>query len=350
LNPREITIGTTRIADDTDCYVIAEIGQNHQGDVGICKQLIDEAADCGCRAVKIQKRNNRKLYTKVMYDQPYDHENSFGDTYGTHREFLEFDAAQYRELKAHAESRGVDFFATAWDFDSADFLNELGVPAYKIASGDLYSIPLLKYVAKFGKPMIVSTGGATMADVERAFNAIHPINPQIILLQCTAAYPVQPEQMNLGVLSTFRGIFPDTVVGLSDHQDGIAMSILAYAFGARVFEKHFTLHRSWKGGDHAFSLEPGGMKRMVRDLERARTAVGNGVKEPIPSEAKPLMKMRKKIVAARDLTAGTVLTEADLAYKSPGDGMPPYEFEKLLGKRLSIQLAEDDGFALDMVE
>lgn len=347
---REIFIGETRIADDTDCYVIAEIGQNHQGDVQICKQMIDKAKECGCSAVKLQKRDNRALYTKAMYDSAYDHENSFGTTYGEHREALEFDEDEYRELKAYSDAAGIHFFATAWDFASADFLESIGVPAYKIASGDLYSIPLLKHIARFGKPMIISTGGATMEDVRRAFDALYPINQNLILLQCTAAYPVQPEEMNLKVIDTLRREFPETVVGLSDHQDGIAMSILAYAFGARVFEKHFTLHRSWKGNDHRFSLEPAGIQKMVRDLKRARTAVGDGVKAALESEVKPLVKMRKKIVAARDLSAGHVLTEADLTLKSPGDGLPPYEWENVLGKTLKVDLRQDDGLSFEVVE
>lgn len=347
---RELTIGKHLINDESTCYVIAEIGQNHMGSVETCKQLIDAAHHAGCAAVKLQKRNNKDLYTEAQYNQPYISDHSFGDTYGTHREALEFNWDQYVELKAHCDSLGIDFFATAWDFDSTDFLAKLGVPAVKMASGDLQSIPLLKYVAQMQVPMIISTGGASIEDVDRALEAIVPINPQVAILQCTAAYPVEPENMHLSVISSFRQRYPSHVVGLSDHQNGISMSILAYALGARIFEKHFTLNRAWKGGDQAFSLEPEGMRKMVRDLNRARLAIGDSTKRPYDSETKPLTKMRKKIVAKHNLPAGHVVQESDLAYKSPGDGMAPWRNTEVIGRKLKRAMSLDDAFAPEDLE
>jgi sialic acid synthase len=178
-----------------------------------------------------------------------------------------------------------------------------------------------------------------------------PINPNFCLLQCTANYPVEPEDMNLRVISTLRDRFKDTVIGLSDHQNGIAMSVVAYTLGARVIEKHFTMNRAWRGTDQAFSLEPAGMRRMVRDLQRARVALGDGNKRPIPVEQRPLIKMRKKVVAARDLPAGTRLSETDVALKSPGDGLPPYELENLIGKVICRELKEDENITFaDLTE
>jgi sialic acid synthase len=346
---RQLTISGQMISDDSECYVIAEIGSNHQGEVEKAKKLFHAAHECGANAVKLQKRDNRSLYTRALYDAPYDNENSFGSTYGEHREALEFGWDEYVELKRYADEIGLTMFATAWDFRSADFLAELGVPAFKIASGDLKSTPLLQHIARYGKPMIVSTGGGTLEDVRRACDAILPINPQLCLLQCTASYPVEPEAMNLRVIETFRQEFPGVVVGLSDHQDGIAMSVLAYALGARVFEKHFTLHRSWRGTDHAFSLESPGLSRMVRDLRRARVAMGDGVKRVLPEEARPLLKMAKKIVASRPLPAGHVLTPGDVAFKSPGDGLAPYEVESVLGRPLRTALEVDDAITFDVL-
>ncbi len=329
--------------------MIAEIGHNHQGSLEKCKEMFRVAAGCGVNAVKLQKRDNRSLYTKAMYDQPYENENSFGDTYGAHREALEFGEAEYIELKALAQELEVDMFATAWDIPSADFLEKIGVPAYKMASGDLKSTPLLRHVARFGKPMILSTGGATMDDIRRATDAILPINSKLCILQCTAAYPVEAEEMNLQVITTLRREYPELVIGLSDHQDGIAMAIFAYALGARVFEKHFTLHRSAKGTDHAFSLEPGGMQRLVRDLKRAHVALGDGVKRPLPGEIKPLMKMGKKIVAAKSLASGHRLSERDLAVKSPGDGLPPFELENVIGRVLAKSVEEDEAIHFEFL-
>ena len=169
---RSLTLDGVQLTDDGDCYVIAEIGHNHQGDVEKCKALFRAAKECGVDAVKLQKRDNRALYTRAMYDKQYDNENSFGSTYGEHREALEFGKVEYEELQAESAKLGLEFFSTAFDLKSADFLAELNVPAFKIASGDIKNTPLLKHVAKIGKPMIISTGGATMEDVQRAHDAI----------------------------------------------------------------------------------------------------------------------------------------------------------------------------------
>ena len=346
---RELTIDGQRIADDTDCYVIAEIGHNHQGDLDKARQLFLRAKECGVHAVKLQKRDNRSLYTKAMYDRPYEHENSFGRTYGEHREVLEFGREEYLELQAYARQLGLTFFATAFDVPSADFLARLDVPAYKIASGDIRNLPLLRHVARLQKPMIISTGGATLAEVDQACHAILPLNSKLCVLQCTATYPTEPEEMNLRVIETLRDRFPGVVVGLSDHYNGIAMAVVAYMLGARVIEKHFTLNHTWKGTDHALSLEPIGMQKMIRDLQRARIALGDGVKRMLPSEAGAVMKMGKKLVATRGLPAGHVLAEGDVAVKSPGDGLPPTELDRIMGRTLLQALAADDGITLEML-
>jgi N-acetylneuraminate synthase/sialic acid synthase len=344
---REIIIEGHAINDDGGCYLIAEIGHNHQGELSKAKELFKVAKECGAHAVKLQKRHNRSLYTRDLYDSPYNTENSYGPTYGAHREALEFGLDDYLELKEYANQLGIAMFATAFDFASTDFLAEIDVPAYKIASGDLKNTPLLKYVASKGKPIILSTGGGTLEDVKRAYHTIMPINPQLCILQCTASYPVEPVDMNLRVITAFRQQFPDVVIGLSDHQSGIAMSLIAYMLGARVIEKHFTLNRAWKGTDHAFSLEPPGLKKLARDFHRAQEALGDGVKKFLPCEAKPLYKMAKKLVAARDLPAGHVLSLQDVAIKSPGDGLPPYELDAVLGKTLSRALKEDENISFE---
>lgn len=345
--PRALTIDGHVIADDTDCFVIAEIGHNHQGDIEQCKRMFDAAREAGAHSVKLQKRDNRAMFTKEMYNSPYIHRNSYGATYGEHREALEFDAVQYAELQAYARSIGITFFSTAFDHSSADFLARLDMPVYKMASGDITNIPLLKHVAGFGKPMIMSTGGATMDDAQRAADAVGPINPDFALLQCTAGYPPAWEELNLNVIATYREAFPDTVIGFSAHDSGIAMAVAAYVLGSRIVEKHFTLNRANKGTDHAFSLEPLGLRKLVRDLERTRIALGDGVKRRYPSEEAPLYKMAKKLVAARDLPAGHVLTEADVTFKSPNDGLPPYRLYEVLGSVLKRPLKEDETIALD---
>jgi sialic acid synthase len=347
----QLVIDGFDIRDGGDCYVIAEVGHNHQGSLEQAKAMVTMAKDCGANAVKVQKRSNRTLYTREFFEQPYDNEFSFGKTYGEHREALELDRDAYVELQRYARELGITFFATPFDVESADFLAELDMPAYKIASADLLNTPLLRHVAGFGKPMILSTGGATMEDVDRAVEAVRPVNEQLCILQCTAAYPCETQDLNLEVITTLRERYPDYVVGLSDHQNGISMALVAYMLGARVIEKHFTLNHAWKGTDHAFSLMPEGLRKLVRDLRRIPVALGDGVKRPLPIEAKPLEKMGKKLVAARDLELGHVLGEQDIALKSPADGgLPPYELERLVGRRLRRPVASDDFLTFDDVE
>ena len=347
----ELVVDGRVIARDGPAYVIAEIGHNHQGDVEKAKALVRAARECGADAVKLQKRDNAQLYTRALYDAPYDNEHSFGRTYGEHREALELSAAEWLELREFSREEGITLFGTVFDEPSADFLHELDLPAFKIASGDLTNTPLLRHVAGLGRPIFLSTGGGTMDDVERAVDTILPLNAQLCVMQCTAAYPCEVEELNLGVVESYRERFPDLVIGLSDHQSGIAMSLVGYMLGARVIEKHFTLNHAWKGSDHAFSLMPEGMRRLVRDLHRVPDAVGDGVKRPLASEARPLEKMGKKLVATRDLPVGHVLTAEDLAARSPADGgLPPYERDDLLGRTLTRPLMVDQALVTDDVE
>ncbi|MFN0154031.1 MAG: N-acetylneuraminate synthase family protein [Gaiella sp.] len=348
---RELVIDGRRIADDTTSFVIAEIGHNHQGSLARALELVRAAKECGADAVKVQKRDNRALYTRALYDAPYDHENSFGATYGEHREALELGREELAELIAFSRELGITFFATAFDQASADALDELGVPAFKIASGDVHNTPLLRHLASLGKPLVLSTGGCTIADVDRAVDTILPLNSQLCVLQCTAAYPAEVEDLHLQVITTLRDRYPELVIGLSDHYNGISMAVVAHMLGARVIEKHFTLNHAWKGTDHSFSLMPEGLRKLVRDLHRIPAALGSGVKQRLAVEEKPLEKMGKKLVAARPLPAGHTLEVGDIVAKSPADGgLPPYELEALLGAVLVRALDQDENVTFADVE
>ena len=186
-----------------------------------------------------------------------------------------------------------------------------------------------------------------MEDVNRAYDAIMPINQQLCILQCTAGYPAEFEELNLNVITTFRERFPNTTIGLSSHDNGIAMAVAAFMLGARVIEKHFTLNHTWKGTDHAFSLEPIGFRKLVRDLRRTRVAVGDGIKRVYESEINPITKMGKKLAAARDLPAGHMLRREDIAIKSPGDGLHPYEIDKVIGRVTRWAIKEDDNITFE---
>ena len=347
----ELVVDGKVITRDGPAYVIAEIGNNHQGDVEKAKALIHTARECGVDAVKFQKRDNRVLYTRAFYDAPYDNENSYGATYGEHREFLELPKSDWFELAQYSREEGVAFVAAAFDEPSADLMAELDIDAFKFASGDLLNVPFLRYVAAFGKPMFLSTGGGTLEDIDRAVDAILVANEQLCVLHCTAAYPADVEDLNLSVITALREHYPELVIGLSDHHNGIAMAPVAFMLGARVFEKHFTLNHAWKGTDHAYSLMPDGMRRFVRDLQRVPVALGDGVKRRLPSEERPLEKMGKQLVAARELPAGHVLAQGDLLVKSPADGgLPPYELDDLLGRKLVRALALEQAVAADDLE
>ncbi len=348
--PRSLHIGDVTVDDSADCYVIAEIGHNHQGSVETAKAMFRAAADAGVDAVKLQKRDNRSLYTRAFFDKPYNGDNSFGRTYGEHREALEFDASQYGELMAYASELGVVMFATAFDLPSVEFLEQFEMPAYKVASADVNNHPLLRELGRTGRPIIFSTGGASIEEVRRAHEVLSEETDNLCVLQCTAGYPAAWDELDLRVIDTYRRIFPSTVVGLSSHDNGIAMPVAAYVLGARLVEKHFTLDRTMRGSDHAFSLEPQGLRKMVRDLGRTRLAMGEGIKRVYDSEKAPIEKMSKKLVASRKLEAGRVLAVDDIALRSPGNGLAPAYLDRVVGRRLKSGLEPDGDLTLDLVE
>lgn len=348
---RTFHVADRRVDDDTPAYVIAEIGHNHEGDLDKAEELVRRAAAAGASAAKLQKRDNRSLYTAAMYDEPYTSRNSYGPTYGAHREFLEFGEKEYRYLAQVAADAGIDFMSTAFDLPSVDFLMDIDIPVMKFASADLTNTPLLAYAAKTGKPMVISTGAASMEDVRRAMDTVLPLNGNVALLQCTAVYPAAPSDLNLRVIRRYREEFPETVVGYSGHDAGTELTVLAYGLGARVVEKHFTLDRTRPGSDHHFSLEPEMLATMVRQLGDAHAALGDGVKVMTDAEAPARRKMGKCLVAARALPAGHVVTADDVAAKSPGgDGLPPYRIDAVIGRTVRRAMAADDAFSLDELD
>jgi len=323
-------------------FIIAEIGHNHQGSIEIAKEMILKAKLSGVDAVKLQKRSNKNLYTKEFYNTPYDNENSYGKTYGLHRDYLEFNFNQYKALSDYAKKINIIFFATPFDFESVDFLEKVKVPLYKIASADINNEPLLNYIAKTKKPILLSTGGCNFSDINRAVKSIYSINRNLAIMHCTASYPCEIKDLNLNVIKKLRKKFKNLPIGLSDHENGIDAAPIAYMLGARIFEKHFTLNRSWKGTDQAFSLEPLGLSKMVRNLKRIPLMLGKENKKILKCEIKPINKMKKSIVAAKDLCKGQTIQMKDLAFKSPGGGLEPYNFKYFLEKKLKINLKKDE--------
>ena len=291
----EIILGDKRVSDNSPCYVIAELGNNHGGSLTTCCKMIDAARDCGCDAIKLQKRENKALYTDGFYNSPYNSIHSYGRTYGSHREALEFGQFEYEAIRKYCSVRGMGFACTAFDIPSAKFLARLGGLSFiKIASGDLTYRPLLEEVAKFGHPVIFSTGGArSMAQVLDAYNLLRSHGSEVGVLQCTSGYPAAWDELDLRVIGTLREAMPDAVVGWSMHARGISQAVAAYALGARIIEAHFTLDRYAKGTDQAMNLEPDGMASMIRYLGYCHKALGDGVKKRYPSENAALNKQAK---------------------------------------------------------
>ena len=347
---RRLVIDGREIADDTQCYVIAEIGHNHQGSVEQALKLVEAAHRAGADAVKMQKRDNRSLFTDDYYDGPYRNDNSFGPTYGAHREALELDRSAFAEIQAYAKQLGIAFFATPFDLPSLEFLADLDVPAYKVASADVRNTPLLDQIAQTGKPVILSTGGSEQRDVMRAYERLRAANDDVAVLQCTVGYPARWGELDLRVIASYRDLFPEAVIGFSAHDNGVtAATAAAFTLGARIVEKHFTLDRSMRGTDQRFSLEPPMLMELVEELRHVRSALGSASKRVHERERGPLVKMAKKIVADRDLPVGHVLRWEDLAFRSPGDGLAPCEVEHVLGRPLRRAIARDTAVSFEML-
>jgi len=342
---KKLILDGIEVSDLSPCYVIAEIGHNHQGNLENCKKLFLEAKLSGVNAVKLQKRNNKKLYTKSFYNSPYINSNSYGETYGLHREFLEFNKDQYLALKKYAKEINITFFATPFDFDSVDFLEEINLPFYKIASADVTNLPLIDYVASKKKPIIFSTGGCTEKDIERVYNYLKKNDSEFALLHCVSSYPTPPELVNLDLISYYKKKFK-CVIGFSSHDNGPTLSLASYVKGARIIEKHFTLDRSLKGTDHPMSLAPSGLRKLVKDLRKTKKAMGNGVKTFQAGEKEPIKKMAKKIVSSKAIKKGVIIKFDHLEFKSPGDGLAPYLAYEIIGKKLIKDVEYEHTFEL----
>lgn len=336
-----IEIGNNRVGEKEPAFVIAEAGVNHNGSTDLAKRLIDAAADAGCDVVKFQKRTVRALLAREAYERPYENGgHSYGRTYGEHRERVELTPDDYWILKEHARERGIAFMASVWDHASADFIDSLGVPAHKIGSPDLTNLPLCRHVASFGKPVILSTGMSRLWEVDAAVREIRAVNPKLIVLHCVSIYPAPWERIRLSCIETLRARY-GLPVGYSGHEPGWHAVIAAVALGARVIEKHITLDRSMKGGDHRFSLEPAELRTMVQQIRETEASLNGSVKELLPEEEPFRCKLAKSITTRVAVRKGTILTPEMLTCKSPATGVPPTMLERLIGKTVIRDIAPD---------
>lgn len=331
-------------------YVIAELCTNHEGDLDKAFEMIKVAAEyCKVHAVKFQKRS-KELFIKKVYEKAYSGQNSYGKTYAEHREALEFNKDEYQELIKYAKKYKVDFMSTVFDIPSVDFLEELGINSYKIASGDLTNTSLIEYVAKLKKPIFLSTGASTLAEIRIAHDIIRKYHDKLCIFHCVAMYPSEIQKLNLNILQTLKREFPDVILGYSGHELGIMASIVAHLSGATVIEKHFTLNNDWKGADQKISLEPEMMKTLVENLAAIPLMYGEGQKVVNDYEKDARIKMGKSIYSSRPLQAGTTITLSDICIKSPGGYLLPYELNNILGQKLMVPLAQEEPIIYDVLE
>ena len=337
----KIKIGSKYVGDNCPCYIVAEIGLNHNGELEIAKKLIEEAVKAGADAVKFQKRSINKLLIKEWINKPYSGPNAFGNTYGEHRRNLELSDDDWYKLAEYSEKMGVDFLASAWDIDSADFLEKLDVPAYKIASADVTNLPIIEHIAKKKKPVLLSTGMSTLEEIDEAVETVEKYTNGLIILHCISAYPFDDQYANLNVIKTLkeRYMYP---IGYSGHEkSGHVITLGAVALGACLVERHFTLDRTMRGPDHAASLEPYGLASLVESIRKMEEAFGSGKKDILDIEVPVREKLAKSIVATKDIKKGQIIKKDDLTVKSPGIGVKPKYIEKLIGKRARQDIPED---------
>lgn len=322
-------------------FVVAELGQNHNGDVALAEQLVDAAAWAGADAVKLVKRDLSAELTQASRNRRYDSAHSFGATYGDHRRALELPLETHLALAARARSHGLHFVVTVCDIASARAFAEAEVDAFKIASRDLNNLPLVRFVAELRKPLILSTGMSSLAEIDAAMRIAAEWRCPTAVLQCTSLYPTPDEEAHLRSIATLRTRY-DAVVGFSDHTEGTAIATAAVALGASIIEKHLTLDRTMKGTDHACSAEPEELRQLIEQIRRVERALGSPEK-PIAEATEPVRrKLGRSLVTVRPLPAGTVIEESMLTLKSPGDGITWLERGAIVGRRLLRHFDADE--------
>ncbi len=347
---KTVNIPPYKIGPNQTTFIIAEAGVNHNGSLEMARQLVEVAVQAGANAVKFQTFKAERVVSpqapKAAYQlETTDEAESQLDM--VKRLELSFDA--FRELFAYCQQQGILFMSTPFDEESADFLADLGVPAFKIPSGEITNLSFLAHVARKGKPMIVSTGMAYLDEVRTAVSTIEKTgNRDLVLLHCVSNYPANPADANLRAMITMAEAF-DVPVGYSDHTLGIEVSLAAVALGACAIEKHFTLDRNLPGPDHRASVEPDELTALVRGIRKVEAALGHGRKEPAASEIKMTAVARRSLVAAREIPVGSTITEGLIAIRRPGTGLPPAMLGQVLGRKAKQDIPAGTLLSLEML-
>lgn len=325
--------------------IIAEAGVNHNGDIQMAKQLIDAAADAGADLVKFQTFSADRLVT--AYAKKADYQNLTTDVAESQHQMLrrlELDAEMHHTLMAHCAARGIGFFSTGFDIESVNLLVGLGQDHFKIPSGEITNLPYLRHIGALGRRTLLSTGMATLGEVEAAVDVLEAAGTareNMVVLHCTTEYPTPMGEVNLRAMQSMGNAL-GVAVGYSDHTVGIEVSVAAVALGARVIEKHFTLDRNLPGPDHKASLEPAELAALVKAIRNVEVALGNGVKRPTPSETKNRPIARKSLVAAVPIARGEAFSPHNMAVKRPGTGVSPMRWDEMLGRLAQRDYAADE--------
>lgn len=350
---RDVTIGEKVVGEKQPCYILVDAGVNHNNDVERAKDLITTAAKGGADMVKFQTYTAEKMATKTAprYWSPKLDTDGGGTQYDTFKRIDQLPLEAYQEMVACCRQHRITFCSTPFDLESAAFLNELGVGVFKIASADLPYSHLVRYVAKTKKPVIFSTGLATIGEIEEAIQIMRKAgNDQIILQHCVLSYPCEFEDANLRKMQKIQEIFPEIPVGYSDHTYGITAALTAIAMGARTIEKHYTVDKSLPDSpDHSFSLDPSELKTLVDTSRIIEKTFGTFVNGPYEAEAKAFQLARKSLVAAKNIPKGTTITADMLTCKRPGTGIYPRFFEVVVGRVARRDIQEDTTITWQMV-
>ncbi|MSR85678.1 N-acylneuraminate-9-phosphate synthase [Candidatus Uhrbacteria bacterium] len=348
--PHRVKIDRQYVGPGESVYVIAEIGLNHNGDIELAKKLITEAKIAGADAVKFQKRTTQDILTQAALQAPYTSPSAMAPTYGEHREKLEFNLDQYKELLAFANQLGVTFFASVWDQRSADLMEEIGIHAYKVPSADLTNLPLLEYVAKKNKPILISTGMCTLDEIDEAVETVLRFNPRLIVNHCVSLYPCPEDKLNLKALPMLADRYRPLPLGYSGHETTLEPTLAAVAMGACLVERHITLDRTMRGPDHKASLEIPELAKLVTDIRRLEKSFGQPIKLIYPEEVPMREKLAKSIVARDFIPAGTSITMDMLTLKSPAKGLMARSLPILVGRKTKQDIQSDTLITFDLLD
>lgn len=346
---RAVEIGGRAVGPGHPCFVIAEAGVNHNGDVNVALELVRAASRAKADAIKFQTFSAERLATRSAPKAAYQARTGGAETQREMLKRLELSIDDHRQLMRACEREGILFLSSAFDEQSADMLEELGIAALKVPSGEITNLPFLRHLARKGRCLIVSTGMSTLDDVRAAMGAIRETaDVPVVLLHCVSLYPAPAAGVNLRAMETMRTEF-QVPVGFSDHTDGASIALASVALGADALEKHLTLDRDLPGPDHAASLEPADFEALVESVRAVETALGDGVKRPLPEEAETAAVARKSVVAAVDIPRGAEIKREMLTVMRPGTGLPPSRLDWVVGRKAHSAISAGAVITADMV-